>query len=428
MEPDKMLAALKEFPALEQGPKWLKQKRARALELFSGLPTTKAEDWLYTNLSALENMIQPMAANEASSNLEAAIAEAKIADLDCYQIVFLNGQFLAQHSSFPTVAGLEISNINAAIQQQQELVSEHLGSTLKQEDYPFQALNSILMDDGLFLHLQENVALDKPLHLIFISDSSSAALVSPRSLVLLDAGAKATLIETHLEAEGSSHTTNSVLEIIAAAGAEMQHYQLLNEGSESNHLATTAVIQEEDSDFNSFTAVLSGRLCRNDVLARLQGKSANCTINGVHYLQGNQQADTFTRLEHIATDCTSNQLFKGVMADSSRTVFDGRIFVDNDAQRTDAVQTNRNMLLSDEAVAYAKPQLEIYADDVKCTHAATTGQLNPDESFYLRSRGFSPNQAQAMLTFAFVGEVLEEIKQPEIKAKLVAELSAAFLS
>ena len=407
-------------------PKWLTDLREKSFELFKakGLPTVKHEDWLYTNLTPLTKMAMSPPVGDTSA-AETLIKTATFEGLDTYRYVFINGFFAADLSSKEKLPGIHIKPLSQAINEDEELVKKHLGSTLKPEEYPFQALSNAFASEGLFLHAEENAKADKPLELLFLNTVCGEIFYSPRSLYLVDEGADITILESSVADGNCKYFSNSASEVICAENSRFNRYKIIRDGNEAAHFITTSATQAEGSNFNTLSLLLSGNMVRNDFFMELNGSNCENILRGLYSLNNKQQADTFTRVYHNSPNCYSEQLFKGVLDGRSTGVFDGRILVKQAAQKTDAVQKNPSLLLSDNAVAYAKPQLEIYADDVKCTHAATTGQLDEEQVYYLRSRGISDADARAMLTFGFAGEIVEFIDLEPVREKLAAELLAA---
>lgn len=412
-----------------QEPAWLTGLRKKAIGEFErlGYPTTRHEDWRFTNLESFTKV--PFALSNGAldrSAVRAAIDRVSFHGLETYTAVFVNGRFLPELSSIESLPqGMVLTGIGDGLDKYADLIRANLGMHADFDSYTFSALNTAFMADGVFLWFDAGVVLDKPIHAVYVSSGDGKTAASfPRNLIILEKESKATIIESFVGIDDEEYLTNSVSEIVVDDNAQLTHYKLQRENKKAYHFATTAVRQGKDSRFESMNISLGGRLTRNDVFARLEGESAHSSLDGFYLLDGEQQVDNFTRMVHAAESCTSRQIFKGILDGKSHGVFDGRILVEKGAQKTDAVQTNRNLLLSDDAVANAKPQLEIYADDVKCTHGATTGQLDENQLFYLRSRGFELTRAKALLTYAFVGELIEEIKLEPMREELSREVIA----
>lgn len=407
-------------------PEWLTAVRRDAFDRFesAGLPTTRREDWRFTNLAPLfagTTLTLADGGHDAGA-VRAALDRAAIDGLTANTLVFVNGGYEPSLSHPGTAPqGVTVTPLSGAPDKFADLLRRHLGAALDTEKYPFQALATAFMADGLFLRIAEGVTLAEPLHVIHVC-TGHGAIVAPRGLVVLERGAAATVLETFVGIDDSPALTMPILEVQVADKARFDYLRFAREGAGALQFATTAVHQGAGSAVSALHVTLGGRLVRNDAFHTLNGEGGDTTVNGLYYLNGQQQTDNFTRVRHLAPGCTSRQIFKGILADRSHGVFDGRIYVAKAAQQTDAVQTNRNLLLSDDAVTNAKPQLEIFADDVKCTHAATTGQLADEQLFYLRSRGFDLRTATALLTYAFAGELIEEIALEPVRARLEKEL------
>lgn len=407
-------------------PGWLTGLREKSFENFKklGLPGNKHEDWLYTRVDHLSGIAMTQPDGDVSA-AEALVKAATFEGLDTYRYVFVNGRFSPQLSNQELLPGLTIKPLSNAIVEDEALVQKHLGSTLNTEEYTFQALSNAFASEGLFIHAAQNAKVDKPLELLFLNTVCGEIFYSPRNLYIIENGADLTLLESCVADAECKYFSNSATEVICSEHTKFNRYKIIRDGNQATHFTTTSVTQARESKFSSLSLMLSGSLIRNDLFVSLNGENCENILRGLYSLKGKQQSDTFTRVVHGSPNCYSEQLFKGVLDGHSKGVFDGRILVKKGAQKTDAVQKNPSLLLSDNAVAYAKPQLEIYADDVKCTHAATTGQLDSEQIYYLRSRGLSESDARAMLTFGFAGEIVEFIDLEPVRDKLTAELLAA---
>jgi Fe-S cluster assembly protein SufD len=280
-------------------------------------------------------------------------------------------------------------------------------------------LNTAFIASGAFIFIPAGVEVESPVHLLFLSDGRDASVVSfPRVLIVAESGSKATVIESYSGVAEGAYFTNAVVEINLADGARLNHYKVQRESAEAFHVATTQATLGSASSFNSTTITLGARLSRHDINVVLDHEGAECRVDGLYLVGESQHTDTHSLIDHRQPHCTSHQLYKGILDGKSRAVFNGKVFVREGAQQTDAKQTNRNLLLSNEARVDTKPQLEIFADDVKCAHGATVGQLEEEELFYLISRGLNPDLARNLLTYGFAEEVIEKIKVESIKAQL----------
>lgn len=408
---------------------WLEQQRRRDLERFSkvGFPTQRDEDWRYTPL-------RPITSKAFSAVSESALAGAPVIDsavnlesfkipaLDSYQIIFIDGQHDSSQSAAGLAqAGVTIETMSSVLENQPQSIEKLLGSVLTSYNHGFTSLNNAFYKDGVVIRLAENAQLDKPIELVFLSQSEMM-ISQPRNLVVAEKNSKAQIIERYVSI-GDSHTlTNSATEIILEQNAELDYHVVQTQSKSAYQVCGIWAKQAAGSRFSCRTITLGGALVRNDLRTELNGPKAHCDMFGVFNLTGKQHVDNHTTIAHNAEDCTSSELYKGVLDQRARGVFHGRIKVAPDAQKTDAQQTNNTLLLSPDAEIDTKPQLEIYADDVKCSHGATIGQIDESALFYLRSRGIDQTQARALLTYAFVHDVLNRINIEPLKQWLEQNL------
>ncbi|MEE9295460.1 MAG: Fe-S cluster assembly protein SufD [Phycisphaerae bacterium] len=401
---------------------WFLPTRKSAIARFAelGFPTTRHEEWQHTNVT-------PMARTEFASgdSHEAAPAAEQIGDFlfdgqEVSRLVFVNGRFaerLSRCSSLPS--GVTAGSLAAEIGSMEPTVQAHLARHAGYQDEAFAALNTALVQDGAFVHVAKGTIVEGPIHLLFITTADDHALVChPRALIVAEAGSQVTIVETYAGVGSGQYFTNAVTEVVAKDNAVIDHYKIVREGHQAFHIGTLHLHQFRDSNVSSHTVTMSGGLVRNDITAILDGEGCDCTLNGLYMLNGDDHVDNHLRVEHAKPHCNSRECFKGVLDDRSCSVFSGRIIVHKNAQKTDAKQANMNLLLSDEALANSKPQLEILADDVKCTHGATIGQVDADAVFYLRSRGISEEAARSLLIYAFAKESLDCVRVPALKAQL----------
>ena len=410
-----------------QGP--LHAKRKEALSLFekTGFPPAKAEEYKYTNIArALEKNIGQHTGS-ASSELDAdAIKPFLFHGLEANQLVFINGQFKPELSQF-TGNGKDIiiQELSEAYQQQPEKIGEALNKYAKPESDPFIALNSAFTLNGLFLEVPANTVVDRPVILHFISDGSKATTTSqPHNLFLLGRSAEVSVVEVFNSVGENPSFTNLVTEVEVQQNAKLQYFKLQTEQDNSLQVNTTQIYQQADSVATTTTVTLGGGMIRNNLSFTLDDTNIESNMYGLYYLHGNQHVDNHTVADHRKPHCQSNELYKGIMDDRSTGVFNGKIYVRQEAQKTNAFQSNKNILLSDNATINAKPQLEIWADDVKCSHGATTGQIDEEQVFYLRSRGLSESSAKALLLYAFAADIIDHISIEPLKEhflKVIAE-------
>ncbi len=352
-------------------------------------PTLRTEDWRFTSIAPLlhEPFELPPANHVNPAALPAPTAP------DALRLVFVNGRFAADLSQLANVpAGIAIGSLAEA----PEAVTRSLGRVADYQDQVFTALNTALLGDGAYLLVADGQALDRPVELIHLAHPTGRATAAyPRTLVVLGKGARATVVERYLPAGDGTYFTNAVTEIVVGEDAVLDHVKLQQEGAAAFHVAGTQIVQANRSRLTTHALSFGGRLSRNEVRVRFDGEHAEATVNGLYLGTGRQHVDHQTILDHARPNCASHELYKGILDGQAHGVFNGKIFVRKDAQKTDAKQTNKVLLLSDDATIDTKPQLEIFADDVKCTHGATVGQLDAEQLFYLRSRGLDREAARA---------------------------------
>ncbi len=387
----------------------LRELRRRAMRAFQdeGFPTTSLELWRYTNVQSIARTDYGLTAAPSSLSQEAldAISPPTIA-ADAHRLVFVDGHFAPELSSHSRTAWF--SPLSAAIAAGEEL---DLGRCVDPEGHPFAALNTAFFVDGAWIHLAADEKVAAPIHLIHVTTAGAKPrAVHARHLIQLAAGARATLVETYL-GQGSGETlSTAVIEVQLEREAELQHVKLQLEEENAAHIAQGAARLAQGARFDSHLFSLGARLARNAFDVVLLGEQASCRLAGLYVCDGSRHADCQTYVDHAVPHGTSEQHYRGVLDGQSHGVFNGRVLVREDAQKTDAQQQNANLLLSRDASVDTKPQLEIYADDVKCSHGATIGQLDPQAIFYLRSRGIGEHAARGMLTRAFADEILDEIE------------------
>ncbi|MEH6824594.1 MAG: Fe-S cluster assembly protein SufD [Motiliproteus sp.] len=398
---------------------WLRDFRNRGMRAFQsqGLPSRRLEEWKYTGLEALHETpfkvdgVSPM---EGASILNGWVPEAQA---DEQRLVFLDGRYqpgFSQPGRMPAEA--KLLPLSRALQEERALIQGHLGRIVSPQGQPFAALNSAWLEDGLLLYLPAGCCLERPVHCLFLCSSGSESRASyPRLLIVLEAGAEAQLVEeyrgvaTDAGADRALQLTAPLTEIRLAQGAQLTHATLWQEEPDTYHLAGLHVEQAASSRFHSLSLALGGGLCRNDVRVRLAGEGAETLLEGLYLLGGRQHLDHHLRVDHLQPACRSELFYKGILNDQAHGVFNGKAVVHPGAQRTDARQINKNLLLSQGAEMDTKPELQIEADDVQCSHGATVGQLDPQALFYLGSRGLKPADAQALLSLAFARETLNRM-------------------
>lgn len=404
---------------------WLQRIREAAISHFAelGFPTTRQEEWRFTNVAPLTKIaFQPADGLELDGVTAGALKRFTFGGLDCTQLVFVNGHFSQELSTVrPVRDGIKVGSLADALGSDGQRVEPYLAHHAGYQDHAFVALNTAFIEDGAFVYVPRGNDFEQPIHLLFVARSHGEPTVShPRNLIIVGDNSQVAIVESYVGLDGGVYFTNAVTEIVAGQNAVIDHYRLQQESAEAFHLATLAVRQDRSSNFTSHSISLGGALVRNDVKARLNAEGVECTLNGLYMASGHQLVDNHTSIDHAKPHCSSHELYKGVLDGKAKGVFSGKIIVRPDAQKTDAKQTNKNLLLSADSVIDTKPQLQIYADDVKCTHGATVGQLDKDAVFYLRSRGIGHEDARSLLTYAFANEIISRIKIPSIREQLNA--------
>ncbi|MGH7315707.1 MAG: Fe-S cluster assembly protein SufD, partial [Candidatus Rokuibacteriota bacterium] len=402
------------------GPSWLREARRAAIDRFAerGLPTTRDEEWKYTSLAPLAATPLELAADgtrEVPS--EDALAPFSMGPASWSRLVFINGRYVAKLSTIrPLPPGGRLGSLAEALITDEQMVRAHLAPDGDLRD-AFDALNAAFWPDGAFLRVPAGMSLEEPIQLLFVATAAQMSRADhPRSLVVLEPGSRAVLVESYVALGEAAYLTNASTEVALGPGAGLEHHRIVLEGRRAFHVGRTRVRQGPDSRFVSHAVTLGGRLVRNEVDVRLDAPGAECALNGLFVVGGAQHVDTRTVVDHARPRATSRQLYKGVLDGRARGVFNGRVVVRPGADGTDAHQTNKNLILSDGVEVDSKPQLEIFADDVKCSHGAADGQLAEDAVFYLESRGLDEVAARTLLTHGFANEVLSRIGVEPVRA------------
>jgi len=392
--------------------------RRAAADAFAtlGFPTTRQEEWRFTNvapIAAASFDLEPDSDGVSQEDLEPFVYDGTL------QLVLVNGRFVAELSHLEGLPeGVVVSSLAAAWRSHPEQVEPHLGFA-KFAEHPFVALNTALHQDGAFLFFPRGVVVEQAINIIHLGHTGDKPFACfPRLLIVGEESSQATVVEQYGTIGDGAYFTCPVTEVVVGPNTTIDHYKLQRESTAAFHVATFQLLQDRDSNFSSHSISWGGGLVRNDVNAVLDGEGAESTLNGLYMVEGTQLVDNHMRVEHAKAHCDSHELFKGILEDRARAVFNGRIYVHPGAQKTDAKQTNRNLLLSKNAVANSNPQLEIFADDVKCTHGSTVGQLDDLGVFYLRSRGIGEEAARSLLTYAFAADIVERIKVPAVRRDL----------
>jgi Fe-S cluster assembly protein SufD len=403
-------------------PQWLLPLRRAGLARFAelGFPTLAHEDWRFTNVSPITK--RPFVPCFETSD---ALALAGLKDLTFGgqagpRLVFVNGHFAAGLSTVGNLpAGVKVGSLAAALQSDAALLEPHLGKYAGAAENGFSALNQAFFLDGGFVYVAAEKTVTEPIQFVYVSTATrSGATIHPRNLVIAEANSRVTILESYLAVGGTGYFTNAVTELFAGDNASLEFVKFQDEAPDAFHLASFHGVFGRASNVNVHSFALGAKLSRNDIRTKLAGEGLECILNGLYLTRHEQLADHHMVVEHAQPHCASHEYFNGILDDKSRGVFHGRILVQPIAQKTDAKQTNKNLLLSDDAGADTKPQLEIYADDVKCTHGATIGQLDRNSIFYLRSRGLAPETARRMLIHSFAGEIIERVQHEATREEL----------
>lgn len=397
---------------------WLQalQKQQNQAFIQRGLPTRREEAWKYTDVTFLAEK-KFRAGLLPKENYAARVNERRLKGTESLLLVFINGNFVANLSDLRLLPKeVMLCNIQQALKVQPALVQKYLTFDTDAQSYPFASLNMALMTDGVFLYVPKNIVLDLPIHLLFLSANQDDFVSSPRNIIVADKSSQVTVLEEYSCLASKMYFTNAVTEIHAEDNAQIQYYKIQNEGlRQVTHIAKTSVNQRKDSQVKTVTLSTGGQVARDDLQVSLHEKGAECSVNGFYALhEDGQHRDNHIWIDHIATHGTSDMVYKGILEKKSQSVFNGMVYVHPDAQKTLAHQANHNLMLSADAIVNTKPEFEIYADDVKCAHGDTVGQLDAEALFFLRSRGIEEKAALKILAQAFAAEVLERVTNPAI--------------
>jgi len=404
-------------------PDWLAPIRRAAGEQFdrTGFPAARDEEWRFTPLGPIIQGSWRPAAESSAPVTRQQIAPFAFGHLDWITLVFVNGSYtpaLGTPAGLPD--GVRVESLAAALRADGALLRAHLTRHAPTEGSAFTALNTAAMRDGGVVQVPANLDFSRPIHLVFVTTGDAAGTVThPRNLVVIERGARASVIESYVTlAPGRTYWTNPVTEVVLGAGAWLEHTRIQRESELAFHVGLTHVDQQRDSHYRSFSLAMGSALARHNLHVRLNDENIETLMYGLYLTRGEQLADNHTVIYHDRPNCRSWEVYKGVLDDGSRAVFNGKVLVKPEAQKTDAKQTNRNLLRSDGARVDTKPQLEIFADDVKCTHGATVGRLDDAALFYARSRGLSAAAAERLLTYAFAAEVIGEVALEPVRREL----------
>ncbi len=408
---------------------WLAEARLNALEWVgkNGFPSRKDEDWKYTALDGILAVPFVAAAAGPGPRVTLDLINKAAIDLGGPRLVFVNGHFSPEFSRVTGLpSGVVVTTLAAVLAASPDRLKPFLGHT-PGEHHAFAAFNDVFAEDGAFIHLTNDTVVDEPIQLVFFSDTEGVPLMtSPRSVIIADSGSRATIVETYAGLPEDVYLTNVVTEVVLAENARIDHYKVQNEPVTAFHLALLDVRQARGSRFNSRSVMLGSSVARHEIRVLLEGVEAEVSLDGIYLPQGEQVHDNTIFVDHVATNCTSHQLYKGVLDDRGHGVFNGQIMVRHGADGSDANQKNKNLLLNDRAQVDTRPRLEIYTDDVKCTHGAAVGQMDDEALLYLRTRGLPLESARGLLVYAFVQEMVDRIELEPLRASLAALVSTRF--
>lgn len=403
--------------------------RRDAIKKFQSLPipNQKDEEWKYTNISPLfDHQFSPAKpSNEVSGN---QITKFLFDQLEHSLLVFVNGYYSQELSKIERIPeGVFIGSLADAISDGNSIVKKHLGKYVNSNNQIFTSLSTAFIKDGAFIYVPKNIIVDKPIHIIYLTESKgNKILTQPRNLFVADKNSQITIIEHYVSEDNGVYFTNSITEVFNGENAVLDHIKLQEESKQSFHIATMEVDQERNSNFSSHLISYGARISRNDFTTRFNDEGGMSMLNGLFMINEDQLFDAHTMIDHAKPHCNSHEHYKGILQDKSRGVFNGKVMVRKDAQKTNAFQENNTIILSDEALMNTKPQLEIFADDVKCSHGATIGKLNDEAKFYLKSRGIGEDAATAMLIHAFASDVIKSIKIEAVRDYLEEIITKKF--
>jgi len=409
--------------ATAEGPDWLEPVRRAAMARFArtGFPPARDEEWRFTPIGPIVQGRWRPAAGGPGELSRGQLAPFVFGHADWTTLVFVNGVYSEALSAIGALPpGVRVASLADALRADGASLHAHLTRHAPIEGSPFTALNTAFLAEGGVVHVGAGVDLAAPVHLLFVATAEAGGTVShPRNLVVVERGARASIIESYVTlAPGKGYWTNPVTEVAVAAGAWVEHTRIQRESEQAYHVGLTHVDQQRDSHYRSFSLAMGGALARHNLHVRLNGENVETLMYGLYVTRGDQVADNHTAIYHDQPNCRSWEVYKGILDGRSRAVFNGKVFVRPEAQKTDAKQTNRNLLLSDGARVNTKPQLEIFADDVKCTHGATVGRLDEVARFYARSRGIPAAAAERLLIYAFAAEVVDEVALAPVREEL----------
>jgi len=415
---------LADLATLQQGsaPEWLHALRQNGVNRFEAIdmPHYKQEAWRFTDIKqVIRTPFRSISDSIVPSQLKEQIQAHLYQEADWSELVFIDGVFTPELSNLnASPDGVTVSSLGDAVSNHAEMVQSHLNK-IHNSTHAFSTLNDAVLGDGGFIHVGPNTVSKQPIHFLFISTGADSLATHPRTLVLLEPSSQATVLESYIGLnDDSTYFTNGVTEVSVGDNAQLTRFKIVKEGKHSFHLGTDAVHQGQDSTYTSYVLALEGQINRNEIDLKLNGRGSQCDLNGLYLNDRDRLIDNALHVTHAASNCYSRMGYKGVLDGSSKSVFTGKVLVPPDSQKTDSDQLNNNLLLSDKATIDTKPQLEIFADDVKCTHGATIGGFPPELLFYFQSRGIDPLKANGILTYGFAAEVIDRIELAPLQARM----------
>ncbi|MEZ5064849.1 MAG: Fe-S cluster assembly protein SufD [bacterium] len=409
------------FAETHDAPAWVREIRESAWAKFEelGFPTVRDEDWRFTDVSALAENAFALASGAPDAVRATQLSDLRLGESETATIVFVDGTYqptLSRTSGLP--GGVVAMPLADALREHENLVRPHLGSLSGDDREAFTHLADAFLRDGVFVHVPNGTAVTGAIHVLFVSTSGRDTMTFPRVLAVAGESSEVVIVEDHVGLGEGRLFANAVTEIVVGANAKVSHYFVEQSNEDSYAVSTLYVSQSRDSDFSSHSALLGGALVRNNVFPTLNGENCMSVLNGMYVPRGHQLHDNRMRVRHAEAHSESRQYYRGILDGRAKAMFSGRIIVDEGAQKTDAVQSNKNLLLSADALVETKPQLEIYADDVKCTHGATIGQIDDEAIFYCEARGIPVETARRLLVFAFVNEIFERMELDPLRERL----------
>ena len=413
---------INDFEQLQKNDNWFSEQRQSALNLFkeTGFPSSRLEDWRYTDVRPIAKKNFSNIHQHAISLSTKEVDAVRFQGLDCIELVFINGVFCKEHSQLNDLpANVTIENMADALEKDDALLAKHLTHHADNNVSAFTALNTAFIQHGTYIHVPKNTVIEKPINILYLSKADASPFAThPRNLIIMGEHSEATVIESYIGLDDGDYFTNAVTEVALSADAILKHYKVQQESLNAYHVGNLNVVHEKNSKLESHSISLGGSLVRNDIHSQLAAEGAEIVMNGLYMTTDKQHVDNHTRVDHLKPNTFSTENYRGILNGKSRAVFNGKVIVHKDAQKIEAHQNNANLLLSNDAEIDTKPELEIYADDVKCSHGATVGQLDQNMLFYLRSRAIDEETARSLLPYAFADELISNISFIPIRNRL----------